>query len=219
MNIKILGTGSKGNCYILTSKNKSQIILECGIKISEIMKNINYELVNFCLYSHNHKDHSLSLKTLEKWCIEIYGIKNLKDGELFSKYEWKILPLYCQHNVPCYGYWIKNINENLLFFTDTNTPPRIKKGKHFNIVMAECNYDENLIKKLPKEELIDKGHLNHCSLQSLISWLEKKELKIDNLMLIHKSERNRINEKTCIESLKKYSKNVFFAKNNMEVKN
>lgn len=37
--LKCLGSGSSGNCYLLDYNNKT-LILECGIKISEIKKRL-----------------------------------------------------------------------------------------------------------------------------------------------------------------------------------
>ena len=38
MNLKIINTGSAGNCYILTDSNNKSLIIECGVKIEEIKK-------------------------------------------------------------------------------------------------------------------------------------------------------------------------------------
>lgn len=36
MTIEILASGSAGNCYVLEDKDGNELLLECGIKFSEI---------------------------------------------------------------------------------------------------------------------------------------------------------------------------------------
>lgn len=57
MNLKILSSGSHGNCYILTSLvNKEKIILEVGIAYRKILQGLDFDLseVVGCLVTHEH---------------------------------------------------------------------------------------------------------------------------------------------------------------------
>lgn len=49
--IKIIASGSSGNCYLL-----DRIIIECGIPFKKLQKAVNYELkgVEWCLVTHGH---------------------------------------------------------------------------------------------------------------------------------------------------------------------
>lgn len=73
MDIKILATGSSGNCYHV-SDGTTEILIECGIKYTDIEKKLDYKMDKICaaLISHSHKDHSLSAKTLLSYGIELY---------------------------------------------------------------------------------------------------------------------------------------------------
>lgn len=53
--LKVLATGSKGNCYILQAGN-DKLLLECGIPYKEILKGLDFNLngVQGCLISHEH---------------------------------------------------------------------------------------------------------------------------------------------------------------------
>lgn len=54
MDIKILASGSNGNCYKISTKDTS-ILLECGIKYQNIERGLNYDVgVTGCLISHSH---------------------------------------------------------------------------------------------------------------------------------------------------------------------
>ena len=59
MKLKVLASGSKGNCYILESPTGS-LLIEAGIHWKEILKGLDYDIskVVACLISHEHKDHS-----------------------------------------------------------------------------------------------------------------------------------------------------------------
>ena len=58
--IKVLATGSKGNCYLI-EVGKEKLILELGIPFKEILKNLNFKLegvVGACV-SHKHQSRPL----------------------------------------------------------------------------------------------------------------------------------------------------------------
>ncbi|HEK4983654.1 TPA: MBL fold metallo-hydrolase, partial [Clostridioides difficile] len=60
--IKILGSSSRGNCYLLQLENET-LILECGVSYKEILKGLDFSLENVvgCLVTHEHKDHSKAI--------------------------------------------------------------------------------------------------------------------------------------------------------------
>lgn len=55
MNLKIINSGSIGNCYILENQNEA-LIIEAGVKFLEIKKALNYDIgkIQGCLISHEH---------------------------------------------------------------------------------------------------------------------------------------------------------------------
>ncbi|WP_024622120.1 MBL fold metallo-hydrolase [Metaclostridioides mangenotii] len=76
MKIKVLGSSSKGNCYLLQLKTET-LILECGINYKQILKGLNYDLESVvgCLVTHEHKDHSKAITELTENGIDIYTSK------------------------------------------------------------------------------------------------------------------------------------------------
>lgn len=56
MNIRITGTGSKGNNYILTDSNGNHLLIDFGIQPLEIKKMIDFDVEHIvgCLVSHVH---------------------------------------------------------------------------------------------------------------------------------------------------------------------
>lgn len=55
LDIKVLASGSKGNCYIIDD-GSTKLMIECGIPISEIKKECGYKTHELagCLISHEH---------------------------------------------------------------------------------------------------------------------------------------------------------------------
>lgn len=55
MHLKILGSSSHGNCYILQSATDT-LIIECGIRYKDILQGLNFNLqgVVGALISHQH---------------------------------------------------------------------------------------------------------------------------------------------------------------------
>ena len=55
MKLKVLGSGSAGNCYLLQNE-KEILIIECGISYKKILQRLNFNLSSVvgCLISHEH---------------------------------------------------------------------------------------------------------------------------------------------------------------------
>ena len=55
MTLKCIGSGSSGNCYILTCNNE-KLILDCGLPIKVIKQGLNFDLggIQGVLISHAH---------------------------------------------------------------------------------------------------------------------------------------------------------------------
>lgn len=55
LKLKCLGSGSSGNCYLLSSETET-LILDCGIPIMEIKKGLNFNLggIKGVLITHAH---------------------------------------------------------------------------------------------------------------------------------------------------------------------
>ena len=65
MELKVLGSSSSGNCYILDN-GKEALILEAGVRFKEVKKALGYNLrkVVGCLITHRHQDHAKYIKAM-----------------------------------------------------------------------------------------------------------------------------------------------------------
>ncbi|MBI9060158.1 MAG: hypothetical protein JEZ01_20490 [Labilibaculum sp.] len=211
LNLKILGSSSKGNCYILKT-SKETLILECGLNYKEIQKGLNFELSNIvgCLVSHEHKDHSKSIKELTQNSIKVYsgagtfnrlGIENhnvnpVKALEQFQIGDFIILPFDVQHDAAePLGFLIQHPEfGKLLFATDTYYIKYQFDG--LNHILVECNYSEKIIDRLLEEGKILETVYNrlkrsHLSLEKLKVFLNSNNLSdVYGIILLHLSDMN-----------------------------
>lgn len=89
--IKILGSSSKGNCYLLETE-KETLIIEAGIPFQKIKEGLNFDFskVVGCLVTHEHGDHSKSVNSMTKQGVDVYlsngtlKATNKKDIRLFD---------------------------------------------------------------------------------------------------------------------------------------
>lgn len=53
--IKVLGTGSEGNSYLIEAEGES-LLIECGLPYKQILKGINFNIKGMvgCLITHSH---------------------------------------------------------------------------------------------------------------------------------------------------------------------
>lgn len=223
MKLKVLASGSKGNAYILESLTGT-LLIECGIKYSDILQGLNFNLgeVVGCLLSHSHLDHSKSAKDLMKAGVDIYtssdtiqaleleghravAIEPLKQ---FNIGEFNILPFPTEHDCNgSLGFLIKYkpSGEVLLFITDSYYCKY--KFNNINFLLIECNYiketlDQNIadgyINEASKPRLLQ----SHFSLENVKSFLKANDLSsCQEIILLHLSNRNA-NSKQMIQEIK-----------------
>ena len=63
MKLKVLGSSSEGNGYILESDSEA-LCIEAGVKLSEFKKSLDFNIkkVKGVIVSHTHGDHSKYIK-------------------------------------------------------------------------------------------------------------------------------------------------------------
>lgn len=207
--LKVVGTGSKGNCYLLTVGNEI-IVIEAGLPFTKIKKALNFNLSNVVgvLISHEHGDHSKSVKDFQKFGKEIYstcGTARALKLEYFNQLEYlkpkkvgenfKVIPIKSFHDAkePCcflieFGY------KRLAFITDTgDIKTRLNNVDYW---LIECNYSNEMLKKskldISLKKRIQDTHLSVDSCKTILNGcgVEKSEL----VMLIHGSDNHSDND-------------------------
>lgn len=129
MNIKVIASGSSGNCYLI-SDDKTSLLLDAGISFKQIQIGTNFNISNIsgCFVTHRHGDHAKSIKDLNKercayfWtkrCSRDLSIKIIKPFIKLKIGTFEIVPFPLKHDVECYGYQIMNKDNKLVYITDT----------------------------------------------------------------------------------------------------
>lgn len=208
MKLKVLGSNSNGNCYILENENEA-LIIECGISFTEIKKALDFNIskVVGCLITHEHKDHSKFASDISKASIDIYASKGTSEamgvkthlmeaGKVQAIGNFKVLAFDVMHDcAEPFGFLINHSETgNVLFATDTYYLPNT--FNNLSNVIIECNYcidilDKNIENGRIAGFLRDRTVESHMSYQTCKEALLANDLsKVNNIVLIHLSDSN-----------------------------
>ena len=220
MTIKVLASGSKGNCTIIISK-ESKIIIDMGITyltLKKSLEEINYDLSAFTaiLITHCHKDHTSGLASLiKKTTLPVYipeamyhELKELvpKERCLFISDNFTINDLtieliHTSHDAACsVGYIINDPKTSLVYVTDTGYINRkfLARMTSKDIYIIESNHDEAMLMDGPyprflKERVIsDTGHLSNSTTAKYLQKIIGSNTKY--IVLAHLSKNNNTPE-------------------------
>lgn len=218
MKLKVLASGSNGNCYIITDSSNHQLIIECGIDIRKIIPHIDFDNVDGCIVSHNHQDHCLSVNELRRLAIDVYGYDDMQDGNVFQLGNWKILPVTTLHSVPCYSFIVYNIldKKRLLFVTDTYKINCNIAEQDFDLVMIEANYSNKYVTE-HYYELTNHGYENHLNIEAVTEWLNSRQKRPKRICLIHLSRSGNITKIDAQNEVKATGYDCDIAESGLEI--
>ena len=207
MKIKVLGSSSEGNAYIV-SDGGTTLLLECGLPISELKIKTNFfePMPNACIISHSHGDHAKSVRDIMRLGIPCYMssetfvesgrpvfVELMENLKQFSVGTFDIRPLEMNHDVYCLGFYIysRETNKSLFFATDTYFIPY--KLPPMDYIMVEANYDIDILNDRIMSGYVEPAMKNrlarsHMEIGSTIRWLKKQDLsKTKRIYLLHLS--------------------------------
>lgn len=222
MVLKVLSSGSKGNCYVLTDNNGRRLLLDVGIQYKKILNGIGYELLSIdavCV-THCHKDHSLSENEFLLRCIPTYRPYIFQDSytkqqKCFGNY--RVTAFSLEHDVPCYGFLITHPEMGKMIYI-TDTAYCKYRFKEVNHILVECNYDERML----SEDYAAHGHVlhDHMEIQTTCRFLQSNSSDaLRNVVLCHLSSEN-ISEKTAMDEVSQIlpeQTKLYAAKRNLEI--
>ena len=219
-NIKVLGSGSKGNCLVVSNGNGELLIVDVGIPFNDILTGCGYELssVRGVLGSHKHTDHLKSAHNFIEYGYDVYGNENvcealpkckpLEKSMRLQGFKVQTFPLV--HNVPNNAFVIDTAdNTRILYVTDTRYTPCVVRNVNYAVV--ECNYDEDYIVERMCEGYVPQSRYeNHQSLEKCIEYLKMiKHDRLNGIILWHLSSGNidaeralaRVKDELCMDSV------------------
>lgn len=210
MELKVIGSGSQGNSYILTN-DTNVLLIELGVNFKRIKKALDFNISNVdgALVSHIHSDHSKAIKDAVECGIDVYsgaetieatGLKNhrlkpMKAKKAYMIGSFKVMPFELRHDVPCLGFIIKHEDcGNVVFITDTYYSPF--RFKDVNQWIIEANYSQSILDGKDgygnqNDFLRNRVMSSHLSIENCSSLLAANDLSTtNNIVLTHLSDRN-----------------------------
>lgn len=211
MKLKVIGSSSKGNCYILETEGEA-LIIECGVRFDQIKAAMHYNLkkVVGCLVTHEHGDHCKSVKDVLSAGIPVYASEGTHSAmnttthhrakvvtggiKFIGGFQVKAFDVKHDAAEPV-GFLIKHPEcGTVLFLTDTYYCEYSFSG--LNNVIVEANYDQQILDRrlasgaspaLVRDRVIE----SHMSIDTCIELLQANDLtKVNSIVLIHLSDGN-----------------------------
>lgn len=237
MQLKVIGSSSKGNAYVLDGQRES-LVIEAGIKLKEIKRAIGFDnlpKVVGCIISHSHNDHAgyaaeyaeagiivlalqatLDAKGIGRNCMAVEEGKGYKVGG------FTVFPFEVMHDVPCIGYVVCHEEcGKLVFFTDTYACQHSFTGvTHY---LIEANYsderlEENIAAGRVPQLLRNRLLTSHMEIGNTIAFLRRNPLKaVRNIVLVHLSDGNSDEAQFIDRTIAATGKRVYAARAGMVV--
>lgn len=239
MELTVIGTGSKGNAYILGNGDEA-LLIECGVNVKDIKKALNFDLskVVGCLCTHEHMDHSKSIWDVMKLGVNVYAsggtlekrfvneqprAKSILSKQTVQIGNFKVMAFDVKHDAAePLGFLIEHPDcGKVLFLTDTYYCEYTFKG--LNNIIIEANYSKEIIDRKygsesGKEFLKNRILRSHFSLANCKDMLSANDLsKTNNIVLIHLSDSNSDEIVFQKEVAELTGKNVTVASNGMKI--
>lgn len=213
MTLKVLGSSSKGNCYIL-GNNTECIIMELGVPFPDIKKALDFDIskVQFAFCTHAHGDHSKSVKHAVKMGIKVVMSKgtqqflkndsvhiiNIAHGETYKSGNFELMAFDTNHDCPGkepLGFLIRHPEcGTVCFITDSfYVDYQFPNVTHF---MVEANYCDSIITERLFNDVLHPAQAHrtrqsHMSVDTCKNLLLANNLKkVHNVVLIHLSDGN-----------------------------
>lgn len=202
--INVLDTGSDGNCYLL-SFGEEILILDAGVCFSDIKKSLDFDFskVQGVLLSHEHGDHSKSIKDLIKVNKNIYCSNGTAASLKLSRFKqinylqsiqignFKVTAFQVFHDAkePS-GFLVEFGGKRLVFVTDTyDLRTSIKNVDYW---LIEANYSKEIIFNSSLDPSLKRRiETTHMCIDRCKVILDAHNAEnSDFVMLIHKSKNN-----------------------------
>jgi phosphoribosyl 1,2-cyclic phosphodiesterase len=207
VNITVLASSSKGNCYIISNDTEA-VMIEAGLPIGQIRKKTlmaGFTLADIkaVAVTHHHGDHATAAKELSN-IIPIYAsidtllVCGITDNAVPMN-EWedykigktfRLTAFSVEHDcVGAIGFIVSDNEEWLLFINDTKLVKWDFSAYNFDHVMIECNHNDDILNL--KDQRTVRVAQSHMSLETTKLTLQRMNLKqTQAVYLMHLSDGN-----------------------------
>lgn len=241
ISIKVFGSGSKGNGYLIDDGH-SQLIIECGVPFQHLQQQMGHDFskVAGALITHEHRDHCMYIKKLiggtsvsvfategtthamfadEKLKLkqyDSYRFKPLLYKETQKIGTWYVTPFETKHDVaePC-GFLIDNTaGDRLVFVTDSYYVKYL--FPNVTHMMIEANYSKEIVDQKMNRgfDIKRKERLleSHFDFDRTLDFIKSnKSDRLQEVWLLHLSDANSHEQKFKEETQKLVGVPVYIA--------
>lgn len=213
MNLIVLGSSSQGNCYLLKADSGEVLVVEAGVKFSEVKKSLDYKISNICaiVTTHRHGDHSAYISDFCKNGIMVLALQDVLQSKgiadkPFTKAivpdkgyivgGFRILTFPLVHDVPSVGFIIEHPEMGKAVFITDTMMMAYRLPNDINHYLIECNYsdkilEENILNGVVASPRANRTRTSHMEIETAKGILTTNDLSnTQNIILIHLSEQN-----------------------------
>lgn len=214
MDLKIIGSSSKGNCYIFDNGEEA-LVVECGIPFNRVRRAMDFKTQHIvgAAISHEHGDHSAAVGKFLESFIPVYTsrgtakalgidkhnlVHQVADHEMVSIGKFRVMPFRVEHDAAePFGFLIHHpAMGTVLFATDTRylryAPfgnNHIIKFPGVNNILIECNYRHDILERNIAAGRLPKAMANrtrksHCSFAECRATLLEQDLSAVNNIVL-----------------------------------
>lgn len=204
MRLKVIATGSRGNCYLLTAGDASleaSLLLDAGVRYSELIRETD-GLQGVCgaLVTHEHQDHVRCAAKLARLGVPVYmsygtaaaagigGFGAAEDKRQLRIGPFTVLPFRTEHDAAePLGFLIRADGTTLLYATDTYYVRYRFPGVNWWLI--ECNYVDDLVENMENVKLRERLLKSHMGLKRLKELFRANDLRdTQGVILCHLSD-------------------------------
>ena len=223
MELKVIGTGSAGNCYVLTDKEGRRLMLEAGVPVISVLQGLDFDTsrLSGIVLTHEHGDHAAFAKAWAKRGQRIYASRGTLDAIADNSLYWQsarvdmeagilhrigaylVKPFPVEHDArEPFGYLVKHSENKVLSVTDACACGVRTKG--VNTFLVECNYDLDSLKSSDIPESLKARISNaHFSLAGCKDFLSRQDLTACKRIVVIHASGERLNKERVVEELQK----------------
>lgn len=212
IDVKVIASGSSGNCTCLTTSEGEKILCDVGVPLKKIFSELDFMNPDYAIVTHEHGDHAHlpAIKTLLERGTQVYMTEGTKKAlKLDNRHNlhtfkagWteppltigscKMEALGAQHDAAePIVFYISDEDDKVLYLTDTRQEAHWFSKRPYTKIIIETNFSvdalENSAIEHSRKERILKTHL---SIETAVGFFEyirdhKDGNRLDALKEIH----------------------------------
>lgn len=212
MDLKVLGSSSAGNAYILDNGTEA-LLIECGVPFQKVKQAVDFDIsrIKGAIVSHEHGDHSGRVKEVLDARIPCYMsagtaqasgigrkalVRRMERNKCYHIGGFAIRGFPVEHDAEePFGFLIRHEETGVVLFA-TDTYYLKYRFTGLSNILLECNYSLDVLEKNVRAGIVSKPQRDrtiksHMSYETCKEVLLANDLSaVNNIVLIHLSPNN-----------------------------